>query len=176
MTREIGEIIAKPVLGEVRMARILNINDEGEKWESYYTDGGCYWYKRDLAKTVTEAEEEARKWKGERVQPHDLQKRKTWTYIRSLDKRRMWMQIGIYNGMLYWKDACTYEFLEPAKNLKKAYDEQLKRILFNCQGCDIRETEEHPMERLYKFKTNDGREGYATAEFVKCNERYKNEI
>lgn len=63
----------------------------------------------------------------------------------------MWGQVGIYKGnMLFWKDAITYQFLEPYDNPKKleaAYQKHRKELLEDS-GIITTEAPEHPMSLL----------------------------
>lgn len=166
--REVGDIIAKSILGEVETARILKVCGNEER-RYYYTDQGIYWNENEIAETVEKAEEAARAWKGDRIWPCNLQKRHTWSYIRKYDKRKMWSQIGIYKGMLFWKDDMTYQFLEKVDDLVKAYKKKLKELSERAELCKASEiVEEHPMECLYYFRNNNRGEGYATAEYAAC--------
>lgn len=80
-------------------------------------------------------------------------------------KPPMWGQIGIYQGnMLFWKDAITYQFLEPydsPKKLEAAYQKHRKELLEDS-GIITTEAPEHPMSRLYWSRHGF----YASARYV----------
>lgn len=168
--RAVGDLIGRRVLGEVRTAHITEI--EGlPHFPFYRTDsGGCY----DVKEGYTSIEELERQADAERVKyktivPKNLTDRITWQYTRGTDNRVLWAQIGIMDGMLFWKDDITYQFLEPydtPKKLKKAYDAKKKEIEERMQvrgACP--EDDEHPMRRLYWSVHGF----YADAEYVKTN-------
>ena len=54
--------------------------------------------------------------------------------------------VGIYKGMLFWKEDYTYQFLEPVKNLEKAYNDKILRITHDTFG--------EKKERNYKVLDN----------------------
>lgn len=164
----VGDEIGRVVLGELRIAKITMI--EGLPYYPFYrTDSGCcYSYKEGL-KTIDElrqlAEIEIKKYKT--IQPHDLKERLTVEYApRYCDGHVAWAQIGIYENMLFWKENCTYQFLEPYNNEKeliKAYKKRKEKIL---EGDYKIVSEEHEMRRLY---WSAGKRFYADAEYVKFN-------
>lgn len=168
--RAVGDLIGRRILGEVRTAHITEI--EGLPYFPFYrTDSGsCY----DVKEGYTSIEElerqaEAERTKYKTIVPENLTDRITWQYTRGTDNRVLWAQIGIMDGMLFWKDYITYQFLEPydtPKKLKKAYDAKKKEIEEHMQVCGAcPEDEEHPMRRLYWSVHGF----YADAEYVKTN-------
>lgn len=168
--RAVGDLIGRRVLGEVRTAHITEI--EGlPHFPFYRTDsGGCY----DVKEGYTSIEELERQAVAERVKyktivPENLTDRITWQYTRGSDNRVLWAQIGIMDGMLFWKDDITYQFLEPydtPQKLKRAYNAKKKEIEYGMNIChaDILR-DEHPMRRLYW----SCRGFYADAEYVETN-------
>ena len=57
--------------------------------------------------------------------------------------------------MLYWKDCCTYEFLEiyeSEKKIMKEYERHKKEMYDRCIGTV---DEEHEMERLYFIQSKN---------------------
>lgn len=101
--------------------------------------------------------------------PSRLERRLTVLY-RPYDETDppMWGQIGIYQGnMLFWKDAITYQFLEPydsPKKLEAAYQKHRKELLEDS-GIITTEAPEHPMSRLYWSRHGF----YASARYVQSN-------
>ncbi|MCM1246794.1 MAG: hypothetical protein NC293_14240, partial [Roseburia sp.] len=47
---------------------------------------------------------------------------------RECDGKVLCAMTGIFNGMLFWKEDMTYQFLEPVKNIEKAYKEKIHKI------------------------------------------------
>lgn len=168
--RAVGDLIGRRVLGEVRTAHITEI--EGLPYFPFYrTDsGGCY----DVKEGYNSIEELERRADAERVKyktivPENLTDRITWQYIRASDNRVLWAQIGIMDGMLFWKDDITYQFLEPydtPKALKKAYNAKKNEIEYSMNiSCAKIIPDEHPMRRLYWSCHGF----YADAEYVETN-------
>lgn len=164
----VGDEIGRVVLGELRIAKITKI--EGlPRFPFYRTDSGsCYSYEEGL-KTIDELRKlaaiEITKYKT--IQPHDLAERITVEYApRNCDGRVGWAQIGIYENMLFWKEDCTYQFLEPYSNEKElinAYKKRKEKIL-RVKYKIV--SEEHEMRRLYWSARN---QFYADAEYVQFN-------
>lgn len=169
--RSIGEKIGRVVLGECRIATITSVEGKG-KFLFYRTDEyGCYNYEDGL-KDVEDLMEEAAlaHLDYKTFYPKNLTDRLTVEFTRECDNRTLWAQIGILDNMLYWKECCTYEFLEPyddPKKLRKAYEKHKEKLMryhefSSYQNVRICETE-HPMECLYWSRHGC----YATAEYVK---------
>lgn len=81
----------------------------------------------------------------------------------------LWAQVGIFQGMLFWKESMTYQFLQQCKSekeLEREYKKHKKQILEEFDGSGVIVEEEHPMRRLYRSKRANG---YADAEYVKFN-------
>lgn len=173
--KAIGEKIGKIVLGECRIATVTSVEGSGREFPPYYrTDRGiCYEYKcglDDVADLLKKAESERKKYKT--IEPSNLQECVTIEHVRKVDGRVLWKQIGIFNNMLFWKDWCTYQFLEPYENekaLKKAYEKKKKEMEDDLNSEFYPEArvseQEHPMRRLYW--SNHG--FYADAEYVLWN-------
>lgn len=167
--RAVGDLIGRRVLGEVRTAHITEI--EGlPHFPFYRTDsGGCY----DVKEGYTSIEELERQAVAERVKyktivPENLTDRITWQYTRGSNNRVLWAQIGIMDGMLFWKDDVTYQFLKPydTQRLKKAYNAKKKEIEDGMNICHAKMIkDEHPMRRLYWSRHGF----YADAEYVEAN-------
>lgn len=168
--KQVGEKVGRIVLGECRVATITKV--EGlPNFPFYHTDSGCYSYKEGLSNPEElEKEAERRRENFETIQPKKLHNRITVEYppIR-LGGGTLWAQIGIFQGMLFWKEGMTYQFLECCKNEKelgKKYEEHKKQILGEFGGTAVIVPNEHPMRRLYRSKCANG---YADAEYVLWN-------
>ena len=164
-----GDLVARVVLGECRVSRVTQV--EGlPNYPFYRTDSGtCYSYEEGLTSPIEAQRIAMQKRKGyETVIPANLEDRFTVEYEpRECDGRVLWAQIGIFNGMLYWKENCTYQFLEAfatTRELKKAYEIHKKNIMSFSGYKEV--NEEHEMRRLYKSTTFSG---YADAEYVQTN-------
>ena len=167
--RAIGEKVGRVVLGECRVATITSVEGSG-KYLFYRTSrGGCYDYAeglRDIAELEREAEANRPNYKT--IIPENLDECITVEFTAKYCGMRYWAQVGIMDNMLFWKESCTYQFLEPysdPKKLRKEYNRRKTRILgYEEYGERFRIMRaEHPMERLYWSKHGF----YATAEYVK---------
>lgn len=168
--RSVGEKIGRVVLGECRIATITSVEGKGKK-SFYRTDRhGCYSYEEGLQDIEDLIEEAALAHLDyETFIPKNLTERLTVEYTRQCDNRILWAQIGILDNMLFWKENCTFQFLEPydnPKELKKEYEKHKKELMkysnrMNFHICDT----EHPMECLYWSRNGC----YATAEYVKMH-------
>lgn len=169
--KRVGETVGRVVLGELRTAIVTEV--EGLPFYPFYrTDNGvCYSYKEgldDLEELRQQAEANRRKY--ETIEPKNLERRLTVEYPAIYPGgKTSWAQIGIYQGMLFWKEHCTYQFLqqcESEKELNKEYEKHKAQILSDCRGTAIIAEEEHSMRRLYRSKAA---KGYADAEYVVYN-------
>ena len=168
--RAVGEKIGRVVLGECRVATITSVEGHG-KYLFYRTSrGGCYDYAeglRDIAELEREAEANRPNYKT--IIPENLDECITVEFTAKHCGIRYWAQVGIMDNMLFWKESCTYQFLEPysdPKKLRKEYNRHKARILgYEEYGERFRIMRaEHPMERLYWSKHGF----YAAAEYVKA--------
>lgn len=164
-TLSVGDKIGRVVLGECRIATITGV--EGlPRYPFYRTDNGCYTYEEgleDIQELMQQAEQNRLKYKT--IVPQNLEKRLTVQYTRPSDGYVMWAQIGIIGNMLFWKEECTYQFLEPydsEKKLQKEYEKHRKKIME--RGGTIVDYE-MPMRRLYWSRKGF----YADAEYVQHN-------
>lgn len=90
---------------------------------------------------------------------------------RECDGYVLTAMVGIYNGMLFWKEDVTYQFLEEVKNIEKAYDEKVFKITHNWWGEKTERdyevlSEPLPTKRLYYSKSM---ERYSEANYVLYN-------
>ena len=169
--RSVGDRVGRVVLGELRTATVTKV--EGLPFYPFYrTDsGGCYSYKEgldDLEELRKQAEENRRKY--ETIEPKNLERRITVKYPPLCPGGgTLWAQVGIFQGMLFWKESMTYQFLRQCKSekeLEREYKKHKKQILEEFDGSGVIVEEEHPMRRLYRSKAASG---YADAEYVKFN-------
>ena len=167
----VGDKIGRVVLGEYIETTITKV--EGLPNHPFYrTDlGSCFSYEEGLCDLENlEREALAMRDRYITIRPEDLTERFTVEYYpREAGGRVLWAQIGIYEDMLFWKENCTYQFLEcfdSEKKLKKSYEKHRKAILMDLEAgrCKVVE-KEHPMARLYKAR--DGR--FASADYAKFN-------
>lgn len=169
---KVGDKIGRVVLGECRIATITEV--EGLPYYPFYrTDSGCcYSYKEGLNNIqdlMQQAEENRNNY--ETIIPVNLEERLTVEYPpRKSDGKVLWAQIGIFQGMLFWKECMTYQFLERCKDqkdLQKKYQKHKNNILSDFgKTAPVIVDEEKPMRRLYKSKAANG---YADAEYVQFN-------
>lgn len=169
--RSVGDRVGRVVLGELRTATVTKV--EGLPFYPFYrTDsGGCYSYKEglaDLEELRKQAEKNRRQY--ETIEPKNLERRITVKYPPLCPGGgTLWAQVGIFQGMLFWKESMTYQFLQQCKNekeLNREYEKHKKQILEEFDGSGVIVEEEHPMRRLYRSKAASG---YADAEYVKFN-------
>ena len=164
--RSVGDRVGRVVLGELRTATVTKV--EGLPFYPFYrTDsGGCYSYKEgldDLEELRKQAEENRRKY--ETIEPKNLERRITVKYPPLCPGGgTLWAQVGIFQGMLFWKESMTYQFLRQCKSekeLEREYKKHKKQILEEFDGSGVIVEEEHPIRRLYGSKAASG---YADAE------------
>lgn len=169
--RQVGDTVGRVVLGELRTATVTK--EEGLPFYPFYrTDsGGCYSYKEglaDLEELRKQAEKNRRQY--ETIEPKNLERRITVKYPPLCPSGgTLWAQVGIFQGMLFWKESVTYQFLvkfESEKKLDREYEKHKKQILEEFGGSAVIVEGEHPMRRLYRSKAANG---YADAEYVKFN-------
>lgn len=169
--RSVRDRVGRVVLGELRTATVTKV--EGLPFYPFYrTDsGGCYSYEEgldDLEKLRRQAEENRRQY--ETIEPKNLERRITVKYPPLCPGGgTLWAQVGIFQGMLFWKESMTYQFLQQCKNekeLNREYEKHKKQILEEFGGSAVIVEGEHPMRRLYRSKAANG---YADAEYVKFN-------
>lgn len=169
--RSVGDRVGRVVLGELRTATVTKV--EGLPYYPFYrTDsGGCYSYEEgldNLEELRKQAEKNRRQY--ETIEPKNLERRITVKYppLRP-GGGTLWAQVGIFQGMLFWKESITYQFLvkfESEKKLDREYEKHKKQILEEFGGSAVIVEGEHPMRRLYCSKAANG---YADAEYVKFN-------
>lgn len=109
----------------------------------YRTDsGGCYSYEEgldDLERLRQQAEKNRRQY--ETIEPKNLERRITVKYPPLCPNGgTLWAQVGIFQGMLFWKESMTYQFLQQCKNekeLNREYEKHKKQILEEFGGSAV---------------------------------------
>lgn len=167
---EVGDRISRVVLGECEVTTITEVEGNDEYY-FYRTDSGLCYDAKDADTTVDEDMATAERDRSNyiTVEPEGLSDRLTVVYSpRKCDGKVLWAQLGIWEGMLFWKEKMTYQFLEKLseKELKKEYKKHKEKILEDMErnGGEIVDRE-MPMERLYLCV--NGR--YASAEYTMWN-------
>lgn len=167
-----GTKIGRIVLGEVEEAVITKV-EGNENYFFYRTDRGCF--SKDEAETnLEQLYEQAKKARKQykTIENYPLERRQTIAYPpKDCDQNQKvtYAQIGIFQNMLYWKEAFTYEFLIPfqdRKKLEKEYQKKLKSMTIDFFNKKPKEytvlSEQLPSSRLYW-----SRHGYyASARYV----------
>ena len=165
----IGDYIGRLVLGEIEKDRITKI--EGNDTHYFYrTDRGCFNSddRTDFEQMEIEAQEIRKRYKTIEIDEFDRFCAVQYQ-PRKCDGHILYAMVGIYNGMLYWKEDYTYQFLEPVKNLEKAYKEKVFSITHNSVDKEERPytllTDPIQTERLYWSAHGY----YASARYVETN-------
>lgn len=167
----VGDYVGRLVLGEVERAKIIRV-EGNEKYFFYRTDMNvCFGAdsRTDFEKMEKEAKEIRKNYKTLEVDKFE----KFFAVMyppRKCDGRIMYAMVGVYNGMLFWKKECTYQFLEPVKNIEKEYEKMVFEITHEEFGDKkeleyIRLHDPIPTKRLYWSKHGF----YAEARYVKHN-------
>ena len=166
----VGDYIGRLVLGEIEKGRITKI--EGNDTHYFYrTDRGCFCSddRTDFEQMEIEAQEIRKRYKTIDIDNFDRFCAVKYPPRKS-DGHVLYAMVGIYNGMLYWKEDITYQFLEPVKDLEKAYKDKVYAITHNNYGGKENRpytllTEPIQTERLY-WSTHGY---YASAKYVETN-------
>ena len=171
---EVGTRIARLILGEIEEATILAAEGSG-KYRFYRTDRHiCYdaeESRTDIEQMQTEAEAIRQQYETLEV---DTEKIDSLFYIeyapREVDGRILNAFVGIYNNMLLWKSDITFQFLEPKKDLKKAYKEKIEEITthrgYKTEKRDYTQRQDKPrVKRMYKCLSGI----YSEAEYASHN-------
>lgn len=130
----VGDRIGRLVLGEVEIGTIYKI-EGNEKYFFYRTDKGCFDIsdRTDFEQMKKEAEEIRKQYKTIEIDKFD--KFFAVEYPpRDCDGHILNAMVGIYKGMLFWKEDVTYQFLEPVKNLEKEYEKKVFKITHEWFG------------------------------------------
>ncbi len=167
----VGDKIGRLVLGEVEIGTIYEVEGNDEYF-FYRTDKGCFTPsdRTDFEQMEREAEEIRKQHKTIEIDCFD--KFFAVKYPpRKCDGHILYAMVGIYDGMLFWKEDSTYQFLEPVKNLEKAYKDKVFNITHNWWGkkeeCEYEVLDEPiPVKRLYY---SNAKGCYAEARYVQSN-------
>ena len=167
----IGDKVGRLVLGDVIIGRIYAV-EGNDKHFFYRTDKGCFDSncRTDIEQMEIEAEEVRKQFDTIVIDKFD--KFFAVQYPpRECDGHIMYAMVGIYKGMLFWKEDYTYQFLETVKNVEKAYKEKVFKITHKSYG-DKQERSYKvlenpiPVKRLYY---SNSRKCYAEAGYVEHN-------
>ncbi len=166
----VGDRIGRLVLGEIEIGTIYNVEGNDEYF-FYRTDKGCFDPpgRTDFEQMKREAEEIRKQY--ETIEIDHFDKFFAVRYPpRECDGHIRYAMVGIYNGMLFWKEDMTYQFLEPAKDLDKAYKDKVFRITHNQwdrSECEYEVLGEPiPVKRLYY---SNSKRIYSEAGYVQYN-------
>ena len=167
----IGDKVGRVVLGDVIIGIIYAI--EGNDVNFFYrTDKGCFnaECRIDIEQMQIEAEEVRKQFDTILIDKFD--KFFAVEYPpRECDGHIMYAMVGIYKGMLFWKEDYTYQFLETVKNVEKAYKEKVFKITHEWYG-DKQERDYKVLEKPIPVKTlyySNSRKCYAEAGYVEHN-------
>lgn len=166
----VGDYIGKLVLGEVRKGKITKV-EGNDDYFFYRTDNGTFerYDRTDFDQMEVEAAEIRKKYITVEIDHFD--KFFAVEYPpRFVDGAIRYAMTGVYNGMLFWKKNVTYQFLQPEKDIEKAY----KKMCFEITHESWGEHKEVPHKVLDKpIPTNRlywSRHGfYSEAEYVATN-------
>ena len=167
----IGDKVGRLVLGDVIIGTIYKV-EGNDKHFFYRTDKGCFDSdcRTDIEQMEIEAEEVRKQFDTIVIDKFD--KFFAVEYPpRKCDGHIMYAMVGIYKGMLFWKEDYTYQFLETVKNIEKAYNEKVFKITHEWYG-DKQERSYKvlenpiPVKRLYY---SNSRKCYAEAGYVEHN-------
>ena len=167
----VGDKVGRIVLGDVVVGTIYKV--EGNDTHFFYrTDKGCFdsGCRTDIEQMYIEAEEVKKKFDTIVIDKFD--KFFAIQYPpRDCDGHIMYAMVGIYKGMLFWKEDFTYQFLERVKNVEKAYKEKMFQITHEWYG-EKKEREYIVLENPIPIKTlyySNSRKCYAEAGYVEYN-------
>lgn len=167
----VGDCVGRVVLGEVEKATITKVVGN-DKHFFYRTDKGlCFeaGSRTDFEQMRKEAEENRKRYTT--LEIDKFEKFFAAAYPpRDCDGKILYAMAGIYNGMLFWKEEVTYQFLEPVKNIEKAYEDKVFKITHEWYGEKkerqyTKLDEPIPVKRLYLSKHGF----YSEARYVEIN-------
>lgn len=166
-----GDKIGWLVLGEIQSHIVTAVEGRPGRWYYRTDSGGCVddkYTSDDFAELERRGTEIRSQYKTIELNPYDLEERVTVIYEpRAYDGYVSKAQIGIYGGMLFWKENWTYQFLEPhkgKKTLQKAYKSHYEKMMERQGNFTIVE-EPIPIKRLYYSRNGF----YAEAAYVRTN-------
>lgn len=166
----VGDCVGRVVLGEVEKA-IINKVEGNDKYFFYRTNKGCFSSdaRTDFEQMEIEAQENLKRYTTLEIDKFD--KFFAVAYPpRECDGRTLYAMAGIYKGMLFWKEEVTYQFLEPVKNIEKAYEDKVFEITHEWYGEKnerqyVKLDKPVPVKRLYLSKHGF----YSEARYVETN-------
>lgn len=167
---DVGDYIGRIVLGEIEKGRITQV-EGNDTYFFYRTDKGCFSSgdRTDFDQMAREAEEIRKQYKT--IEIDCFEKFFAVEYPpREGDGKVLCAMAGIFQNMLFWKEDITYQFLEPVKNIEKAYEEKIHKITHKWP--DSKSEKEYTVlnrpirtNRLYWSKNGF----YADARYVQTN-------
>lgn len=167
----VGDYIGRLVLGEVERAKIIKV--EGNEKHFFYRTDMNVCFDADSRIDFEEMEKEAKEIR-KNYKTLEIDKFEKFFAVmyppRKCDGRILYAMAGIYNGMLFWKEEVTYQFLEPVKSIEKAYEDKVFKITHEWYG-EKKEREYKklenpiPVKRLYLSKHGF----YSEARYVETN-------
>ncbi len=166
----VGDRIGRLVLGEVETGRITEVVQNGRDF-FYRTDRGCFTDsdRTDFAQMEREAEEIRKRHRTIEIDGFD--RFLAVEYLPEGQVRKpTHAMAGIFRGMLFWKEECTFQFLKPVRDIEKAYQKKVHDIIHRNWGSrGEREytvlTEPIKTNRLYWSRHGF----YADARYVEVN-------
>ena len=166
---KVGDYVGRLVLGEIEKGKITEV-EGNDRFFFYRTDIGCCFSAEDrcdFEQMEKEAAEIRKQYKTIEIDKFD--KFFAVQYPpRGCDGRILYAMVGIYQGMLFWKEDYTYQFLEAVKNVEKAYKDKIFKITHALNGNEINYTildKPIPTKRLYWSKKGF----YSEAKYVQVN-------
>lgn len=166
----VGDKVGRIILGEVEIGTIEEV-DGNKKNFFYRTDHGCFeaGSRTDIEEMQREAEIERNKYKTIEVNVFDkffaveYPPSQCYGHITTA-------MVAVFQGMLFWKEDCTYQFLEYCKNIEKEYKKKVHIITHEYNSNEKREytvlNEPIKTKRLYYSKTGNL---YSEAKYVQYN-------
>lgn len=166
-----GDRIGRVVLGEVEIGTIYKV-EGNEKYFFYRTDKGCFNAsdRTDFGQMEKEAEENRKRYKTIEIDKFDK-----FFAVRYPPKEHngyaLCAMAGIFQGMLFWKEDVTYQFLEPVKNLEKEYEKKIFEITHEWFG-ERKEREYESLDKPISTKRlyySNSMKRYSEANYVLYN-------
>lgn len=130
----VGDRIGRLVLGEVETGRITEVVGDGRHF-FYRTDRGCFSVgdRTDFAQMEREAEEIRKRHRTIEIDGFDRFLAVEYPPEGQVRKPTHAMA-GIFRGMLFWKEECTFQFLGPVRDIEKAYRKKVHDITHQNWG------------------------------------------
>lgn len=119
----VGDRIGRLVLGEVETGRITEVVQNGRD----------FFYRTDFTQMEREAEEIRKRHKTIKIDGFDRFLAVEYRPEGQVRKPTNAMA-GICQGMLFWKEECSFQFLEPVRDIEKAYRKKIYGMTHWCWG------------------------------------------